>query len=204
MTLKYDHDLIKYIEQNKGKTVTLRLERAGQPQTANLALPTDLSQEDALGLRIRGGGEVVYYPLHTALLRGASQTAAFMVLPLYLPVAILRRDIPVEAARPTGPVGIFRQTALSVNDSAFSARWSPILGWTAILSAALALTNLLPLPALDGGRIFFIIIEAIRGKRVAPEKEGAIHFIGLVLLLTMMLVITYYDIIDPIPAISLF
>ena len=71
--------------------------------------------------------------------------------------------------------------------------------FTAVLSTALAVTNLLPLPALDGGRILFIIIEAIRGKRVAPEKEGAIHFIGLALLVTLMLVISYYDISNPIP-----
>ena len=70
------------------------------------------------------------------------------------------------------------------------------------MSTALAVTNLLPLPALDGGRILFIIIEAIRGKRVAPEKEGAIHFIGLALLVTLMLVISYYDISNPIPPID--
>jgi regulator of sigma E protease len=80
--------------------------------------------------------------------------------------------------------------------------WFPILWLTAILSTALAVTNLLPLPALDGGRILFVLIEAVRGKRVAPEKEGAIHFIGLALLLTLMLVISYYDVSDPIPAIN--
>ena len=68
----------------------------------------------------------------------------------------------------------------------------------------LAVTNLLPLPALDGGRILFIIVEAIRGKRISPEKEGAIHFIGLALLLMLMAVISFYDVSDPIDVSGMF
>lgn len=49
--------------------------------------------------------------------------------------------------------------------------------------------NLLPLPALDGGRLVFLIIEAVRGKRVPPEKEGMVHFAGFVLLMALMVVI---------------
>jgi regulator of sigma E protease len=114
----------------------------------------------------------------------------------------LQNIFPAEAARPTGPVGIYQQTGSAV-DAALSLNWwFPVLWFTAVLSTALAVTNLLPLPALDGGRILFIIIEAIRGKRVAPEKEGAIHFIGLALLVTLMLVISYYDISNPIPPID--
>jgi regulator of sigma E protease len=119
-----------------------------------------------------------------------------------MPIAILQNIFPVEAARPTGPVGIYQQTGSAV-DAAISLNWwFPVLWFTAVLSTALAVTNLLPLPALDGGRVLFIIIEAIRGKRVAPEKEGAIHFIGLALLVTLMLVISYYDISNPIPPID--
>ena len=55
-----------------------------------------------------------------------------------------------------------------------------------LLSANLGVMNLLPLPALDGGRLVFLIIEAIRGKKVDPEKEGFVHFIGLVLLLLLI------------------
>ena len=54
--------------------------------------------------------------------------------------------------------------------------------------------NLLPLPALDGGRIFFILIEMIRGKAIPPEKEGAVHFIGMVLLMVLTVVVLYNDI----------
>jgi regulator of sigma E protease len=99
-------------------------------------------------------------------------------------------------------VGIYQQTGSAVDAAVQRDWWFPILWLTAILSTALAITNLLPLPALDGGRIMFVLIEAVRGKRIAPEKEGAIHFIGLALLLMLMLVISYYDISNPIPAID--
>ena len=54
--------------------------------------------------------------------------------------------------------------------------------------------NLLPLPALDGGRLVFLIIEAIRRKRIDPEKEGMVHFVGLMLLMVLMIVVMFNDI----------
>ncbi len=63
-----------------------------------------------------------------------------------------------------------------------------------LLSANLGVMNLLPLPALDGGRLVFLIIEAIRGKGVDPEKEGMVHFIGICLLMALMVVIMFNDI----------
>lgn len=64
----------------------------------------------------------------------------------------------------------------------------------ALLSANLGVMNLLPLPALDGGRIFFVLIEMIRGKAIPPEKEGAVHFVGMVLLMLLTVVVLYNDI----------
>ena len=55
--------------------------------------------------------------------------------------------------------------------------------------------NLLPIPALDGGRLVFLLIEAVRRKRVPPEKEGMVHFAGLVALMLLMVVIMYNDIL---------
>ncbi|MGL4344604.1 MAG: M50 family metallopeptidase [Cellulosilyticaceae bacterium] len=64
----------------------------------------------------------------------------------------------------------------------------------ALLSANLAVLNLLPLPALDGGRIVFTLIEMVRRKPIDPEKEGMVHFIGFVLLMALMVVVFYNDI----------
>ena len=63
-----------------------------------------------------------------------------------------------------------------------------------LLSANLGVMNLLPLPALDGGRLVFLIVEAIRGKRVPPNKEGWINRIGMILLLALMVFVLFNDI----------
>ena len=69
-----------------------------------------------------------------------------------------------------------------------------MLNWAILLSANLGVMNLLPLPALDGGRLVFLIIEAIRGKRIDPNKEGIVHFIGIILLFGLMFVVMFNDI----------
>jgi regulator of sigma E protease len=63
-----------------------------------------------------------------------------------------------------------------------------------LISASLGIMNLLPIPALDGGRLVFMVIEAIRGKAVPPEKEGMVHFVGLILLFGLMIFLTVNDI----------
>ena len=69
-----------------------------------------------------------------------------------------------------------------------------MLNLAILLSANLGVMNLLPLPALDGGRLVFLVIEAIRGKRIPPEKEGYVHLVGIVLLMFLMVFVLYNDI----------
>ena len=73
--------------------------------------------------------------------------------------------------------------------------WVNMLYMAALLSANLGVMNLLPLPALDGGRLVFLIIEAIRRKPVNRQIEGRIHFAGLMLLMALMVVVMYNDIL---------
>lgn len=94
-----------------------------------------------------------------------------------------------------GPVGIVKITG-EVAATVPVLGWWPILSLTAILSLNLAIINILPIPALDGGRVLLILIEILRGgKRLKPEREGLINFIGMALLLTLMVVITVNDVI---------
>lgn len=89
-----------------------------------------------------------------------------------------------------GPVGIAQLTGEIAR-----AGISPLLQWTAFFSLNLAVINLLPLPALDGGRIVFVLLEWIRGgKKASPQTEGKVHFIGFALLIMLMIVITFQDI----------
>lgn len=93
-----------------------------------------------------------------------------------------------------GPVGIAGVTA-QVAQSVPSYGWWDLLSLTALLSINLAVVNILPFPALDGGRVVLILIEIVRGgKRLKPEREGMINFIGMAFLLALMVVITISDV----------
>lgn len=92
----------------------------------------------------------------------------------------------------TGPVGIAQVTGEVVDN----AGWLPLLTLAASISMSLALFNILPIPMVDGGRLLFIFIEFARGgKRVAPEKEALVHFVGFVALILFAAVVTYFDIV---------
>jgi regulator of sigma E protease len=92
----------------------------------------------------------------------------------------------------TGPVGIAQATGEVVEE----AGWKSLMDFAALLSMNLAVLNILPLPMLDGGRVVFVLIEyARRGKRIAPEKEALVHFVGLVAMLALAVVITYFDVL---------
>jgi regulator of sigma E protease len=93
------------------------------------------------------------------------------------------------AGQVSGPIGM-GQAAITVQDFG----WGPYLQLAALISFALGVFNLLPLPALDGGRGAFIIAELIRGKPVDPEKEAMVHIAGLAALLLLMLLVAYHDI----------
>ena len=69
-----------------------------------------------------------------------------------------------------------------------------MLNISIFLTANLGVMNLLPIPALDGGRLVFLIIELIRGKRIDPEKEGMVHFVGLMLLMLLMVMVMFNDV----------
>lgn len=199
--LRFPGDLIDYIDEKKGTAVDLQVQRGGELLTLRLVPRSNPPQgQGPIGITLHHElqRQVVYYPLGEALVRGTLETGRIVGFTFFVPVAIIQNIIPAEAARPTGPVGIYQLTGQAVNASVNLQWWYPVLWITAMLSTALAVTNLLPLPALDGGRIFFILVEAVRGKRIDPEKEGAIHFIGLAILVTLMVVISYYDVTDPI------
>jgi regulator of sigma E protease len=137
--------------------------------------------------------------LPKALVYGLGEVGRMIVSTLSLPILLIRGLLPLGAARTVGPVGIAVMTGSAVQQS-LSVDWAfPILQLTGALNVAIAVTNLLPLPALDGGRIAFIVLEAIRGKPIPPEKEGVVHYVGLMILLLLLVVITVQDIFVPLP-----
>lgn len=92
-----------------------------------------------------------------------------------------------------GPVGMAQLTHELVQQSTLPV-WYTLATLAILLSLNLAFLNLLPIPALDGARLLFVLIELIRGRRVAPEKEGLVHLVGFVMLIGLMFVIAFNDI----------
>jgi regulator of sigma E protease len=91
---------------------------------------------------------------------------------------------------PAGPVGIVQVTGEVAHSGI-----SPVLELAAFISIAIAITQIIPFPALDGGRIIFVIIEWLRrGKRVSARIEGIVHSVGFLILLALLVLITYQDI----------
>jgi len=115
-----------------------------------------------------------------------------------LPVEIIQGTTSIETARPVSVVGISQFGGRTLEQSIEEDRPVLFLEFIALISIALGFTNLLPLPALDGGRILFVVIEIIRGRPVAPERESLVHMIGLALLLSITLLFILNDLINPI------
>lgn len=199
--VKSPEELIELISDHLGEDVTLAIKRGPEILKVTLTPRVNPPQgEGAIGIGITPAVSKIklkYYSFGEALWSGLTETFGVIGLTFSVPVLLLRGLIPAELVRPIGPPGIYQQTASAVQASVETGWWFPILNLVGLISTALAITNLLPLPALDGGRIFFIFVETIRGRRVDPAREGAIHLIGLAILMVLMLVVSYYDIIRP-------
>lgn len=97
----------------------------------------------------------------------------------------------------SGPVGIVDAVDETYQNSRAAGLKIVVLNlmnFAILLTANLGIMNLLPIPALDGGRLVFLLVEAVRRKRIPPEKEGMVHFAGFALLLVLMVVVMYNDI----------
>lgn len=117
---------------------------------------------------------------------------------VHAPIMLIRGQISPSEARPVSVVGISQLAGLAAEQTATQRDLFPILWFTGIISVALGFTNLLPIPALDGGRIMFVLLEAIRGRRIEPEREGMVHLVGMLFLLGLMVLIIIQDIVNPI------
>jgi len=101
-----------------------------------------------------------------------------------------------EGPSTVGPIGIGQLTGeIAVADAGIGAKIITFATLAATLSLSLAILNILPIPALDGGRIFFVFVEiARRGKRISPEREGLVHLVGFALLIGLIAVISVQDV----------
>ena len=165
------NDISLYNMMHAGtKSVEVKYERDGKDYT--VVLEPKQNEGDAFPLLGITGGEMVRPGLFGTVRYGAYTVKYWITYT----VAV---DNVYQEAAPAGMVVVILN----------------LLNIGVLLTANLGVMNLLPLPALDGGRLVFLIIEAVRGKRVPPEKEGMVHFAGFVLLMALMVVIMFNDIL---------
>ncbi len=180
------------ILNNKGKNIDITINRLGKEMVLSGTPRTEYPEnEGSLGISFSETA-LVSYPWYEAIYQGALTTygitttilRAFgtMILGLF---GNGQTNTPVDV---TGPIGIVYMTK-QMSDLGISY----LLQFAAILSINLGIINILPIPALDGGRILFVLIEKIKGSKVSHRTEGMIHQIGFILLLLLMLFITLRD-----------
>lgn len=187
------------IDARLGQPVTLQVRRDGRALAEPLVLvprPDPPEGQGAMGVAIDAPLGKVSYPVWEALWLGLQQAGWTVWMIISGLVAMVRGLMPADL---TGPIGIAQMTAQVAKSGV-----AQLLEWTAFLSVNLFILNLLPLPALDGGRLIFVVLEVLRGgRRVDPQKEGLVHLAGIVVLLGLFLVISYFDVMRVIRGVPL-
>ncbi len=195
--------LIDFTQTHLGQPVVLTLQRGEQTLQITVVPRREWPAGDGpMGIGLRPRTTIKRYPWYQVLWMGPREALTQVILILSVPVQLIKGLIPTGAVRPSGPVGIGQLVGDAVRYSLGSGWWYPVMYLMGSLGVAVALTNLLPLPGLDGGRILFVIIERIRGRRVEPAKEGLVHLIGMIFLVVLLVFITWQDLVNPIPAID--
>lgn len=178
-------DVTESIQKSPGQEIEFVVERDGQ----TLEIPVTPKEFIADGKKIGRIG--VYQPVEKSPLKaveyGFTQTY-FVTKQIFIILGqLVTGQFTIDAL--SGPVGIYNATGEVAKSGFFY-----LMGWAGALSINLGIMNLLPIPALDGGRLLFFLFEALRGKPIDRQKEGLVHFIGFALLMLLMIVVTWNDI----------
>ena len=184
---------IDFVNTHRGETITLLLQDGRQVSAVPRTADQTPEGQGALGVAITNV-DTVLYPLPERLVRGvwyglkeAMLWGKDILVSIGTTVWGLAHGVKPQAV--AGPVGIYE-----ISKDVTATGWLNTLQFVAILSVNLSILNLLPLPALDGGRLLFVGIEAVTRRRVKPELEQAIHLVGMALLIGLMILITFFDV----------
>jgi regulator of sigma E protease len=206
------NDLFAFESSRLGKQVTFGFVRNGQFQSAPVTLNSQMPgigaeimtqrATDGFGVQKISDHDPVFVnqplPIGTAIQQGLSDTWGVVYTTLDVPARLLRGTLTLQDAHPVSVVGISQMGAQVIQSAIDEGQTYPILRFAAVIGVAIGLTQLIPIPGLDGGRILFVIIELVRGKPMKPEREGFVHLIGLMLLLGFMLIFVVNDLINPV------
>lgn len=192
-TVRNNRDLQRNIQFNLGEEVTILIEHADSTTESVMLIPRwrPPAGQGAVGIMIQTVNPVVVrqsYPFWQAIPMGVNKSIETLTL---FKNAIIGMIIGITPVAVGGPVAIAQLTG-----EAAKAGFGTLLEFAAFLSINLAIINIFPLPALDGGRIAFVLMEWIRrGRRVSPKTEGKIHLAGFFLLMVAIAAVTYQDIL---------
>lgn len=176
-----------FVDANRGKSLTMTVERGGQPVQLTLSLPAEGPASAPVNFGIEWGRTTLVYPDPVTQVRDAATSIFRMVGALLSP----RSD--VKAAHFSGPVGIMRlYYQIFENENG----WRLALAFSVLINVNLALLNLLPFPVLDGGHITLAIIEGIRRKPINVRVLEFVQTACALALIGFMLYLTFYDVGD--------
>lgn len=179
------------LQKSPGTPVAMDIVRDGQPQTVTVTPAGSGASAGRIGIAPKDNYQDLSYPWWEAPLIAGMETVAISAATITAIVDVFAKLFTVGAVPEgvAGPVGIAKLTGDAIALGALV-----VLRFVAIISLSLAIFNLLPIPALDGGRLLFVGIEALRGGRpISQRTEQAIHAAGFFLLLALIAVITYFD-----------
>ncbi len=191
------------IKASAGKDTVITISRNGQ--TSELTVvprATPPTGQGPLGVTL--GNPFVPITIGQAIPMSFQVTGQYVSTLLSLPGRLIAGTITPDQSRVVGPVGMFdifnAERTRDIQTAATPAAGPAVnvLYFLAIISVALGFTNLLPLPALDGGRILFLIPELLFHKRVPPRFENMVHAVGMLALIMLLVLVTAQDIINPI------
>ena len=188
---------------NAGDEIPVLIERDGETITVLVRPRTPEEIEDGqgsigVGLGYQATGDRERENPITAMGTAVQRSWDVVYLTISAPAMLIRGQLTPAEVRPVSPVGISQIAGRTAERTASTGDWFPLLNLIAVINVALGFTNLLPLPALDGGRILFVLIEAVRGRRIEPEREGMVHIVGMLVLLGLMAILIVQDIVNPI------
>ena len=193
-------DITLYIQTHAGKTMKVEYKRAdgnGGVERRSAVIVPQYSEEDGgylMGVRFDGVAKPVS-GLGQLLVHSAYEVKYWIQYVFDAFYMMFHGEVSLNDL--SGPVGIVTTIDDTVDQMIPYGRTVVILtliNFCILLSANLGVMNLLPIPALDGGRLVFLFIEAVRGKPIDKEKEGMVHMAGMMLLMALMVLVLFNDV----------
>ncbi len=193
-TIHFYREVSNYTTFHQGETVHVVYERDGQEYEATLVPKQAEDGRMILGITGSSSYREKTNPVET--LKYSVYEVKYWIETTIESLGMMMQG-KVSLDDVSGPVGVVSVIGETYEESAKDGGfyiWINMLNISILLTANLGVVNLLPIPALDGGRLVFLIIEAVRGKKIDEEKEGMIHLVGMALLMALMIVVMFNDV----------